>query len=107
MSDPYGYADPNAASAGQASQALYAGVFALICAAVAPCLCYMPYLAALPLGGYAIFVGSQAQRGDPSERTMATAGMLAGGVAAVLSLMVILGVVAYMILVFGVIALGN
>lgn len=87
---------------------MYAGVFALICAAVAPCLCYMPYLAALPLGGYAIFVGSQAQRSvDASEKAMATAGMLAGGVAAVLSLMVILGVVAYMILVFGVVLMGN
>ncbi len=108
MPDPYGYADSPAAPTHQASQAMYAGVFALICAAIAPCLCYAPYMVALPLGGYAVYAGSQVQRGaDASERAMGTAGILAGVVAAGLSAVVMAAVAAYVILVFGLIAVGD
>ncbi len=110
MPDPYGYSEPAPLSTGSATQALYAGVFALICAAIAPCLCYMPYLMALPLGGYAMYAGSQVRGGgdalSTSESTMATGGMIAGAVASMLSLTVLLLVVGYFILVFGMMALG-
>ena len=112
MSDPYGYADaPTAAPTGQAVQSMYAGLFALICAAVGPCLCYVPYLVALPLGGYAIFAGSQVRGGSDalaaSEKAMATGGMIAGSVAVLLAVLIMLFVAAYVILVFGIVAAGN
>lgn len=103
MADPYGYVETAPSYSGQATQAMYAGVFALICAAMAPCLCYIPYLAALPLGGYALYAGSQVRGGTDAlagaESSMATGGMIAGGVAALLSLMVLLLFGAYMAMV--------
>lgn len=106
MADPYGYADAAVARpSSSGSVAMYAGIFALVMAAVGPCLCYMPYLFALPLGGYAVFAGSQVQGPDPAERAMGIGGMVAGGVAALLSGLVLLLVAAYIVLVFGVLAL--
>ena len=99
MADPYGYTETAPSTSGQASQAMYAGVFALICAATAPCFCYLPYVMSLPLGGYALYAGSQVRRGDDAlataESSMATGGMIAGGVAVLLSLVVLLVVLAY------------
>lgn len=108
MADPYGYADAEVARpASSASLAMYAGIFALVMAAVGPCLCYMPYLFALPLGGYAVFAGSQVQSANGAERAMGVGGMVAGGVAALLSGLFLFAIAAYMVLVFGVMALGN
>lgn len=112
MPDPYGYVETAPPpTGGLAAQAMYAGVFALICAAMGPCLCYVPYLAAIPLGGYALYAGSQVRStGDAlgaAEGAMATGGMIAGGVAAMLGMFVVLLGAAYFVLVFGAIAMGN
>lgn len=97
--DPYGFAEAPAASAGAATQALYSGVLALVCAAVGPCFCYAPYLVALPAGAYAVYKGAKVPSGrdelSSAEKSMASAGMVAGGVAAALSLMVMLLIGAY------------
>ena len=108
MADPYGY-DGEAAkpAASSASQAMYTGIFALVLAAVGPCLCYAPYFVALPLGGYAMFAGSQVRSGDPAERAMGVGGVVAGGVAAVLSGLFLCAMLAYVVVVFGLVALGN
>ena len=111
MPDAYGYAESTPAANTNASQAMYAGVFALMCAALGPCLCYVPYIAALPLGGYALWAGSQVRAGsDPlatAESTMATGGMLSGGVALLLSMMVVLLVGGYILLLVFVGLAGN
>jgi hypothetical protein len=58
---------------------------AALAASIGPCVCYLPYLVAIPLGGYAAWAGYQAmQRGNSAERTMGTAGMVGGGLAALL-----------------------
>ncbi len=105
-SDPYGFAESPApaAASGSATQALYAGVFALVCAAVGPCFCYGPYLLALPAGAYALYNGSRVPSASDelgaAEKSMANVGMLAGGVAASLALLVVLLVGVYTVLVF-------
>lgn len=108
MADPYGYAETEVARPSSlASQAMYAGIGALVMAAVGPCLCYLPYMLALPLGGYAVFAGSQVRSADSSERAMGVGGMVAGGFAALLSGLFLFAIAAYMVIVFGVVALGK
>ncbi len=105
MSDPYGYADAPAAPANLATQSMYAGILSLCLAAIAPCLCYMPYFLALPVGAYAIYAATTVQgANDPTglaDKAMATGGMLAGGISALLSLLFLLGVGAYILLIVG------
>lgn len=93
--------------ASSGSLAMYAGIFALVMTAVGPCLCYVPYLLALPLGGYAVFAGSQVQGRDDAERAMGIGGMVAGGIAALLSGLLLFAVAAYMVLVFGLLAFDS
>jgi hypothetical protein len=103
-SDPYGFAEsPGASANGSASQALYAGVFSLVCAAVGPCFCYGPYLLALPAGAYALYSAVRVPAGTDelgaAEKSMANAGMLAGGVAVALSLLLVAVFFLYTVLV--------
>lgn len=87
--DPYGFpetvqSDPGA----NAIKAMWAGTGALALGAVAPCCCYFPWLIALPLGGYALYLATQAG-GTPgsAEDAAAKAGLVGGGVGVTLGLL--------------------
>lgn len=104
--DPYGYA-ASAAPTGNASQALWSGVGSLVAAMVAPCLCYLPFLLAIPLGGWAMWSGWGArQSADPNERSLAWAGMITGGLGLGWSLMIFVAVGLYLLFVIGLGAMG-
>lgn len=94
--DPYGYgatarAIPSPAGFGsrEASKAMWLGVAASALTSVGLCLMYLPYLAACPLGGYALWRSYQVAQtlapDDRDGRAMVNAGMLTGGVSFVVS----------------------
>jgi hypothetical protein len=101
--DPYGWNDTGA-KADDASRAMWYGVSAAVLASFGPCLCYVPYFAALPLGIMALVSGSRALRGggptDENERAMATAGVLSGATSSALGAMVIVTALLYVAFLF-------
>lgn len=111
--DPYGFKDaapPPSLEGGDASRAMWAGVTSALLGTVGICFCYIPYFFALPLGLYAAWSGYKcigAAAADGRDRTMATAGMVSGGVASLISgafvafwLMYLLFFVLYFVFVF-------
>jgi hypothetical protein len=100
--DPYGF--PEAAPSGGApaddelSKVLWMGVGSAICAAVGPCLCYLPYLAGVPLGVLAAMRARRFRdRGSALERTAANVAMASGITGAALGVLVVLTILAYML----------
>ncbi len=106
-SDPYGYEEQSPPAPADLSRVLWYGVGALLCAAVGPCLCYLPYLAAIPLGWMAI-QGSKAARSSavPLERTVGSVAQTSGAVGLGFGVLAILGVTLYGLFLGGAIALG-
>ncbi|MDP2317584.1 MAG: hypothetical protein Q8P41_32160 [Pseudomonadota bacterium] len=91
-SDPYGFPDTAAggASSGAAIVSLWTGIAALVCGVVGPCLCYLPWFAALPLSVVALWYGTQAKQAPASGEGLdaaATAGLVSGAVALLFSLL--------------------
>ena len=79
---------------------MWCGVSALICGAAAPCCCYLTWLPALPLSVAALWLGVQAQSVPAltrSESTSATAAVVSGGFALVLSLVFMVLFVLYVV----------
>lgn len=117
--DPYGYSD-SAAGGGDlstdASTAMWLGIAATTLGSVGVCFCYVPYLIALPLGIMALFRGwkvyNTAKEGT-SERTMASAGLVAGALSSGVSgmfvlfmAMYVLLILVYMVLIFVMVGAG-
>ncbi len=99
--DPYGFpeATPGGAPANdELSKVLWMGVGSVLCAAVGPCLCYLPYLAGIPLGVLAVIrARSFRDRGSALERTAANVAMASGITGAALGVLVVLAMLAYML----------
>lgn len=106
--DPYGFPDAAPAGAGAgtaggdgvdpaAMTSMWSGVISTVCAAAGPCLCYAPYLAALPLGVYAIYTGVQTRKvaSDDASRSLGMAGIVSGAFGAGISALFLLAVMAY------------
>ncbi len=116
--DPYGFPETSSGTApADATLALWLGVAAALLTSLGMCLMYMPYFIAAPMGGYAAYRGyrvvSGVAPGDPRDRTMATAGMVAGGASAVVSslfilffLLYLLFIVAYFVFIIAIIGVG-
>ena len=103
--DPYGF--QSAAPTGEGSQAMWMGVIASLLTAVGACFCYLPYFVALPLGIYAMVKGSRSMSVEsPDGRSMATAGMVSGGVAAVVSGLFVLFIVTYLLFIVAMMVVG-
>lgn len=110
--DPYGFAEGEAPrSSGQDVQALYAGIGALIAAAVGPCVCYVPYVVALPLGAWAVYTGWRLRASGgtaaPSEAALIHGAMLSGGVAVLLCTLVLFLVCVYALFLGAAVLLGQ
>jgi hypothetical protein len=100
--DPYGFPESsnNGATPGadELSKALWMGVGSAMCAAVGPCLCYLPYVAGIPLGVLAALrARSFRDRGSPLERTAANVAMASGITGAALGTLMVLALIAYMV----------
>lgn len=92
--DPYGFSDSAAGSGapGAATICLWTGVAALICGAIGPCLCYTPWFVAFPLSAASLYYGVEAKGAGPMSAghdLATTAGIVAGTVSLVLSLLYI------------------
>lgn len=105
--DPYGFTPAAAGSSvggGSASLAMWLGVGAAMLSSVGICFCYLPYVAAFPMGVAAMWYGSRAMSGasagDDAGRSMATAGMLSGLLSALISGTFLLFIAAYLLLYF-------
>lgn len=105
--DPYGFDEsaPATGRADDAPRAMWLALGAAFLGSIGICFCYLPYLAALPMGIYAAYLGSRAlnHAKDEPTRTMANAalvsGMLSTGVNAMFSLFFLiyaLMMIAYM-----------
>ncbi len=108
-SDPYGFQlgkngpPPDA----ELPRALWFGIGSLGAAAVGPCLCYVPFLAAIPLGLLAVRDARRfSNSAEPLERTVSTAAVTAGGIGAGISVLGILLAIGYLIF-FGMMGLTN
>ena len=105
--DPYGYADEAPRGPADLSRVLWYGVGALICAAIGPCLCYLPYLAAIPLGWMAIQQSKAARASAvPLERTVGNVAQTSGIIGLAFGVLAILGVTLYALFLGGALALG-
>jgi hypothetical protein len=99
--DPYGFAD-DAVGGGapvDAAICLWTGVSSLILGAVAPCLCYAPWVVVLPLSIVSVYYGVRARSAGSAgagHDLANIAGLVAGGVSLALSLLFVAGVVVYM-----------
>lgn len=106
-SDPYGFpaSAPSGGTAptgtndgGALSQVLWLGVGSSMCAAIGPCLCYLPFVAAIPMGVLAVLrARPYRQTGSELERSVATVAMASGATGAGLGVLAVLAFLAYMI----------
>lgn len=103
--DPYGYPDPEGTRS-DPTFVLWGGVAALILSCVGPCMCYLPNLVALPVGVWAVWAGTR-QKATGPERNLVTAGMVTGGIGALLSTLLLLMILAYLIFVVVLVATGE
>lgn len=89
---------------------MWAGVGALSLGALAPCCCYFPWLLALPLGAYALYLATNAG-GAPgtAEDAAAKSGLVGGGISVGLGILwcgLLLVYVAYFAIVIFAVAAG-
>jgi hypothetical protein len=99
--DPYGYGEETPAAPADLSRVLWYGVGALLCAALGPCLCYLPYIAAIPLGWMAIQQSKAARASAvPLERTVGSVAQTSGVVGLAFGVLALSAIVIYA-LIFG------
>ena len=99
--DPYGYGEETPAAPADLSRVLWYGVGALLCAALGPCLCYLPYIAAIPLGWMAIQQSKAARASSvPLERTVGSVAQTSGVVGLAFGVLALSAIVIYA-LIFG------
>ncbi len=109
--DPYGYSDsaaPAAATDSTASWALWSGVIAAMCAALGPCTCYMSYFLAVPAGFAGLYYGWLGSTNGATglARSASTAGLMAGLIALIPSLLILIGLGLYAVIIVFAIAVG-
>jgi hypothetical protein len=87
--DPYGFPEsaPTAGDPSDASRAMWYALGSGLLGSVGICFCYLPYLIALPMSVYAVFLGNRALRTATTDdgRAMANGGLTAGIVSACVS----------------------
>ena len=99
--DPYGYTEEAPAAPADLSRVLWYGVGALLCAALGPCLCYLPYIAAIPLGWMAIQQSKAARvSAVPLERTVGSVAQTSGVVGLAFGVLALSAIAIYA-LIFG------
>ena len=99
--DPYGYTEEAPAAPADLSRVLWYGVGALLCAALGPCLCYLPYIAAIPLGWMAIQQSKAARASAvPLERTVGSVAQTSGVVGLAFGVLALSAIAIYA-LIFG------
>lgn len=110
--DPYGYKETAAPAmaAGDGASTMWMGFSSLICCAVGPCMCQMPFLVAFPLGLYAAYSGylglGDRAGGDGNDRAMNMTGLIGGLVSAGVSGIYLLFWAMYILLIVFVMGAG-
>lgn len=109
--DPYGYSDsaaPTQAGDSTATWALWSGVVAAMCAALGPCTCYMSYFMAVPAGFAGLYYGWLGSTSGSTglARSASTAGLMAGLIALIPSLLILIGLGLYAVVIVVAIAIG-
>lgn len=86
-------------------RALWAGTLALLCAALGPCVCYVPYLASLPLAVYGLVLAVRVPRATLGATALSahTLALISSTAALAISLMLVLLFAVY----FGAIGLAG
>ena len=109
--DPYGFSDsvaPTVAGDSTATWALWSGVVAAMCAAMGPCTCYMSYFMAVPAGFAGLYYGwiGSTSGATGLARSASTAGLMAGLIALIPSLLILFGLGLYVLILIGALAVG-